>query len=206
MKKRNVILACVVLLGAFGIVGTYAYFANRQMVKNTIYIGNNTIEVDEEYEPLKEITVGENSFKKKIQIKNTGNVDCYVRVFCEFSDPVMRSLSEIQIPDTDNWVSAESYVLNLPEGWVYISDGLMSGYYYYTKPVAPGLSTTALIDQIRIPITEESGDLDKVTDFEIIVYAESVQTKNSEGQVIEYNSAWTDFLSKSKEAQAGGGA
>lgn len=77
-------------------------------------------------------------------------------------------------------------------GWVYVSDvpaagetpeatkerETLGGYFYYTKVLEPGETTPPLIKGIKTDfrLAKNDTDTDKITDFDVIVYTESVQT------------------------------
>jgi hypothetical protein len=85
----------------------------------------------------------------------------------------------------------------------------MGGWFYYTKPVAPGELTPSLFDKVFTYYVDES----QVKPYDIIVYAESVQTKGIDGNLIEdgvdadgnvipaWKAAWTDFLTRAYDKQ-----
>lgn len=88
MKKINklIIVLIIVELTTLASTGIYAYYTYQKKLENTIVLGYNEIQVNEIYEPPNKIIKGETSFKKEPTVKNTGNVDCYVRVKYLVSD------------------------------------------------------------------------------------------------------------------------
>lgn len=133
-----------------------------------------------------------------MEVKNTGTVPCYVRVYVAFSDSSVADVSELS-PDGSSFFSAESYADHLPEHWTYIEepdDAELGGYYYYTEPVAAGKTTDALFKKVKTTF-QTAAD---VQDYEIIVYAESVQTADKDGAEFTgsdpWKQAWTEFLSR----------
>lgn len=201
MKNKNRPLFAVIGLALFLCIGgTAAYFTYWQQLQNNMTVGGNTITVTEEFEPPAEMTEGENKYKKRISITNTGTVPCFVRVFVAFSDSSVRDKSEFS-PDKDgtDYYPVEDYGKHLPEDWEYVDpeeNDLLGGYYYYTQPVEAGATTSALVEWVRTTFETK----DKVTDYEIIVYGESVQTLDKNGAEFEgadaYEQAWIEFLGR----------
>lgn len=185
-KKTKTIIAVAALAAAACVGAMSAYLMDQSALRNTIAVGTNTIELIENYVPPEQIGTGETTFNKKVEVKNTGNVDCYVRVFCEFSDPVMEEIAEIAY-EGDNWIPAGSFHEKPPTDWVYKEEGPLSGYFYYTKTLTPEETAVPLLEQVKVTVPDGFSD---IRDFEIIVYAESVQAKGYE----DYEGAWNDLL------------
>lgn len=207
--KKIIIIAALAVLVIASIVAIYAYLADRGEKENNFTVGNNTVEIDEEFNPPPELKEGNNPFVKKVCVKNTGNVPCYVRVFFEFSDSKVKETAKISADEyekyndgSDNydelaWYSYEEYKENLPEGWVYIpaeDDSLLGGYFYYTKPLEVGESTPYLFRAVNAYFENESD----VTDFEIIITTDSIQVTDKYGVEFTgtdaYKNAWKEFL------------
>lgn len=200
-KIAKTIIAPVIaiLIAGLGIGSTAAYFRYLQTTKNALSVGENTIKITEDFVPPKEMTVGENVYKKNVAIKNTGTVPCYVRVYAGFSDSAVEDVS--QLYNGTEYVDAGSYKENLPDGWAYVEeadDQIVGdgGYYYYTEILAPGKTTEPLFTKVKTTFATA----DDVQDYEIIVYAESVQTLDKDGAEFTGNtpwkSAWREFLER----------
>ena len=161
-KRIIVVIACIIALAT--IVGTtYAYLSGKDNANNPISVGENTIEVDEEFELPKELVPGI-SYTKSPKVTNTGNMDCYVRMCVYYSDESVSRYTTINF-DTTNWT--------------YNPD---DGYYYYHHIVHPGESSTPLFTEVTILSQIDNGDgtftdvtQDDLIDYDIIIYAESVQ-------------------------------
>ena len=197
-KEMKRSLAAVLAVAVIGIGGTYAYFTYMQSLKNSFTIGTNTITVTEDFEPPKEMEPGENVFKKKVQVENTGTVPCFVRVFMDFSDSSIADISQISPDGTDYYAAAE-YADHLPDGWVYVleeEDDSLGGYYYYTEIVEPGKQTEPLLEKVKTHFDTA----DQIIDYDIIVYSESVQALDKDGAEFEgndaYRTAWTEFVER----------
>ncbi len=216
-------LAGLLALAAVGV--TLAYFTSERSATNTITIGTNTIAVEEDFTPPSELQAGLNRYQKKVTIRNTGTTDAYIRVYAEFSDSDIAACSFIaatpptsvsgiasgmELTDVTREMSAAGYSSHdvfwsdscPAEDWVYISasetgdDALLGGYFYYTKAVSPGYSTAALMDTVATYFADASD----IKDYDIIVYAESVQTADKDGKTFTgddaYKQAWKEFLSR----------
>ena len=197
-KEMKRSLAAVLAVAVIGIGGTYAYFTYMQSLKNSFTIGTNTITVTEDFEPPKDMEPGENVFKKKVQVENTGTVPCFVRVFMDFSDSGIADISQIS-PDGMDYYAAAEYAKHLPDGWVYVSeeeDDSLGGYYYYTEIVEPGEQTVPLLEKVKTHFDTA----DQIIDYDIIVYSESVQALDKDGAEFErndaYRTAWTEFVER----------
>ncbi len=150
MKKRWLIsLAAIAMLGSSGMV--YSYFQDQDSQDNVLLIGENVIEIEEEVEYPEELVPG-TTFLKQPTIANTGDVDCYVRVWIGFQDDSFVNMVSMDI-NTDDWQLSED------------------GYYYYQSVLAAGESTTPLFTTVSLLDTYNEED------FDIIVYSESVQAE-----------------------------
>lgn len=113
-------------------------------------------------------------------------------------------------------VNAGAFIDHLPDGWVYVKESdaavvsytdpyytahatrgeLLGGYFYYTKPVAPGQSTAYLTKKF---ITYFESD-DAVRPYDVIVYAESMQTEDYLARPFKnWEAAWTAQMSRKPE-------
>lgn len=211
-------LLAIITFG-LGIGAFYAYFTHTRKLVNTFTIGENTISITEDFEPPKEMVKGLNTYTKKITITNTGNTDAFVRVYAAFSDSDIADNSfiasskpkSVSVTSDATFDSVISSMENAgyktcsdfwkeggpSNGWIYIpdSDSILGGYFYYSKPIIPGESTKALMDTITTWFAVEND----VKDYELIVYAESVQTADKDGvsfSDVDYQKAWTEYLSR----------
>lgn len=170
MKKTSklILTICCVILFSVSIIGVFAYFTSIANKKNDFTIGGNSIEIVEDFEPPEFIEAGI-SFKKDVQVKNTGLSDCYVRLKVVFSDSDMEKFCSFTDLNTTDWIYNPS-----------------DNYYYYTQRVANNELTPSLFTTVAISNTMESY---QIKEFEIYVYAESVQADPFE----DYEEAWTEY-------------
>ncbi len=192
---RFLICSAVLLCG---IASTWAYFTHGRILDNGFWAGTNTIEIQEEYDPPKTLSVGENVFRKRVQVENTGTVPCFVRVFADFSDYEIREISEIS-PNGTDYYPADEFEEHMPVGWIRIheeEDELLGGFYYYTEALEPDEVTVSLFEKIRCTFK----NADEIQPFDILISAESVQTRDCLGQVFEggdaFRQAWTEYLER----------
>jgi alternate signal-mediated exported protein len=203
MAAAGVVAAAVLL-----VAGVYAYLTHSDTATNEFSGGNNEIEVVEEFTPPTQLEPGVNAYAKKVQIHNSGNVPCYIRVYVNFSDGDIKKVSgysndgttyysavldgdEIAVDVKDEngnvVVNKDKYINHLPAHWVYLPetgqntdsvDDAMGGWFYYTLPVAADGTTSALFDKVLTYFASEA-DIDA---YQIIVYAESVQIRDHDGE------------------------
>ena len=184
-----------------------AYFAAYTSRENIVYVGDDVIEISEDFKPPVEQIVGENVYTKKITVVNHGTTPCYVRVYADFSDGSIRSRSSLSNNGTQFYKAdrdpdaPDTYVHNLgftaPE-WEFVPDddtSSLAGFYYYKVPLKAGKSTPPLFTYVK---TAVSGS-DEILQHDIDVYAESVQVTDLNGYAYpSFSEAWTDYLSRSE--------
>lgn len=155
---------CGFLAAVTAVSGTSAYLTDHDEVVNVITMGKNEIVPPEDF-PTPTPVPSNGSVVKKVQAKNTGNVDCYVRAYVICSEPV----KEITGLDTTNWVKGND------------------GYYYYKKVVPVGGTTSYLFTGLTVADGYEKDQL------EVTVYEESVQTTDGTKEYSNYQDAWKRF-------------
>ena len=192
MKKKLYLLPILaILIGTILAVmtqlpkSTTAYLTDNDVEINILSPGDNKVEIIEEFTPPEELVEGENVFSKAVKIKNTGDVPCFVRAFIDFDDADIRNISQFS-PDGTNFYSVAEFKDHLPNGWVYVAEGDLAPYYYYTSAVAVNASTPELIKKVKTTFETEND----VTPFNIIVYTESVQTLDKFGQPFTGSDLW----------------
>ena len=221
MKKQiRLLTAAVVLLlaAAAATAAVYAYLQSKNVQPNVFEIAEGGVEVTETF-TAPQYLKQENIVQKVVTVQNTGTSDQYVRVYLNFSDSTVRDRTKLVYASSDGrshtW---EEFLYELshpaenpPVGWVYvpedaIPDGrLLGGYFYYTEILAPGASTPPLIEGIETTFDED--DPDQITEFNVIVYTEGVQTVEiAMGEVYgpataeaptPWKTAWRSFLDRS---------
>ena len=211
MMRKNVlkllpVFLCVILLGAAGytVQHTSAYLSAKSETKvNRFSVGHVSADIVEEFRPPASLTVGTNSYVKKVQIKNSGTVPAYMRVNLAFSNGDVENISMVSCDGGSSWYRLSDLRNHLPGGWVYESNGTLAGYYYYTDPVQPGASTPALITNVKTDFINKTADTNETINktprnYDIFVYTEGVQQAKLDGSGLNtsYSTAWTEFLNK----------
>ena len=122
---------------------------------NTVLVSENTIHVEEEFDPPAEPVPGL-TFTKRPAIMNDGLLPCYVRARVLFSSQEAASLCEpLQI--SAPWSQAED------------------GYYYYADALSSGSLTEPIFYTVTLRPDISQEELSGALPFEILVYAESVR-------------------------------
>ncbi|CVI73163.1 hypothetical protein NDGK_02891 [Clostridiales bacterium CHKCI001] len=172
IRKRKVFLGIVVLLIVMTTGTVYSYLSDQTERKNNMNIGENTVIVEEPFEPS-DLIPG-SSFIKSPSLKNTGVVNCYVRMLVECSTSEMEETLQIDW-NTMDWTPKQK-----------------DGYYYYKKVLSPGETSVPIFT--KVSVKEEVSDSD-LKDFEIIVYGESIQV----GAASNYEQAWEQIRDGNEE-------
>lgn len=163
IKRKKLFALMIILLIAIITGSVYSYLSDQTQKNNKMSIGENTIIPEEPFEPG-DMEPG-SIFVKKPSLKNTGIVDCYVRMMVECSRGDMESLIQMDW-NTEDWTEKQE-----------------DGYYYYKKLLAPEEVSTPIFTQVSI--SEEVSE-SSLKDFDIIVYGESIQS----GGINNYKEAW----------------
>ena len=164
-KKILLILAAIFVVIAVAVAGvSYAYLTSNSSIDNKFTIGENDIELNEEFDPPKDINPGD-SIRKKVWASDVGNTPVYIRAKVLFSDGDMKKNCED---------------LDIGDDWTYNSN---DNYYYYTKKVEPGSKTSTLFTAVKI---KDSADENDLKSFDVTVYMESV----SSDKASSYSEAW----------------
>lgn len=139
-KKPLTLFVALVLLLTLAVGGSLAWLVSNDDVTNSMVPGQVPIEIEEDIK---------DNVKKSITIKNTGNIDAYIRV----------AVVANKVDKDGNITVGTAPELKLnTEKWQLLPDG----YYYYKGVVAPKASTESL------------GSID-FTDAEVNILAESIQ-------------------------------
>lgn len=156
LNKKTILLIALAVIMLASVGGTLAYLIDStESVTNTFTPSTVTTEIVETFE---------NNVKSSVQVKNTGDVDVYVRVAI-----------------VANWVKdgvvVEPATVSFTVGanWDHRNGTDEDGYYYYTKKVATGASTDDLLGS---DITEPNRD--DGADLEVVVIQQAIQAEPAE--------------------------
>ena len=142
-KKAVAVFASVFLLSAAAVSGVIAFIiAEAPPIANTFSPAHVACAVQETFE---------NNLKTNVCIKNTGDVDAYIRatVIVNWISEADNSTVLSTAP-----VSGSDYTVDWGDsGWTQSADG----YWYYAQPIAPGASTDYLIDRCETKIAAPEG-------------------------------------------------
>lgn len=128
-KKTGFIIAICLLIVACATVSTFAYLIDSTApISNEFVPAKVTCEVEETFE---------NGVKENVCVKNTGNIDAFIR-----ASVVVDFVSD------DNKILATAPLENVNYSVVWGADWQKGkdGYWYYKKAIAPDKMTTPLIN------------------------------------------------------------
>lgn len=148
MKHKKLIIslaACAVIMAGIG--GTYAV-----LTASTTDV-TNTFKVEEVIETEIEENWTEGQLDKTVSVKNVGPDNAFIRARVTISPD-----------DVAEWKHSNSD----GDAWDWV-DG-KDGWYYYTKVVPSGASTTSLMTKVELKDASFEGD------FDVTVYQEAVGT------------------------------
>jgi len=100
-SKRKKIIAAVTAFCALAAVAVFAYLTSKDNTENRIKIGYNETKIEEDFTPFT-MKEGINIYKKKVQVENTGNTPCFVRLYVDFSDDEIRKNSFLAYTDDED--------------------------------------------------------------------------------------------------------
>jgi predicted ribosomally synthesized peptide with SipW-like signal peptide len=169
-KKIGLVITAGALSACLIVGSTLAYFTDRKEATNTFTMGNLAVDLLENGE----VQEGGLDFPdlvpgavedKVVTVKNTDkSVDAYVRV----------ALGVGYAVETDRPVDlalVDLVTFTNPTDWI-----LHNGYYYYTKVLAKGQTTSSLFEEVSVP-TSWGNDM-ALTNFEIEIEMEAIQADN----------------------------
>jgi predicted ribosomally synthesized peptide with SipW-like signal peptide len=170
MNKKSLItmLVALCLVGAVGVGATLAYFTDKTDVSNKVTMGHVDIELFEtengdptsEGLEFKNIVPGDTLEKDPTVRVADDSEDCFVRVKVEFTGFALTDADKAALlDDIDTAV------------WTYVD-----GYYYHNAKMT-AKEEAQLFDEVVIPTTWGNKYADAA--FEINVYAEAIQAKNT---------------------------
>lgn len=150
-------LLVLLVFTAMNIENISAYFSDSNGKVNTFVLGYNEIDIVEEFDEPEKVRPGD-EIKKMVNVSNTGNTDCYVRVKAVFSHNILGNYCTVDW-NTTNWTKNAD------------------GYWYYNGVLKAGMSTENLMTKVTISNSMPNDIADELADiyFTLIIYAESIQ-------------------------------
>ena len=171
-----VLMAVLIAVSTYYVTHAYLTWVNDR--NNSFTVGQTVIEIIETYEPPEKLEPGI-TIKKAPKAKNTGNLDCYIRMRADFSSNIAREFCEDLVIDLVNWDDSRVNI---------------DGYYYYKHLVPVGGETTPLFSEIVIrefrsdnvtPVT-----VSDLTSFDLSLYAEAKQQVDENPNPADYWFVW----------------
>lgn len=176
-NKRNVIIACMILLAVFAVTRSLAFRTVSVDTESIITFGNLALEIrettlDEHGDEIPYVPEDDAALAKKsnasriVRVENTGRQPMFVRVALEMRGKD-RDGGEIKEAD-----ALAEYALN-EKDWTYDD-----GWYYYNALLEPGRETTELMTEVMF-------DIDRITqrypggNFDLDIRAQGVQSRNN---------------------------
>lgn len=173
MKKKLLISLLITAVLAVGITLAFM-FRQTEPIENKFTDAKVACSVVEEFNDVQ---------KTSIQVKNEGNIDCYLRV---------RLVSY--------WQNADGEIVGKPSviPAIDVNDGWMAGeskdVFYYTSPVAAGKTTESNLLQSPLELAQE--DDNGETFYQVVkVFAEAVQAEPEDA----VKAAWPFFAAGHSE-------
>lgn len=162
VKKKSILLVVAMMLVLSLTVGlTLAYFSDYEAAKGgaSIALGGQT-EVEEN------VTDKE----KVVWINNIGETNAVVRVAIYMPEALEKVENSITFENASDWVK----------------DG---DFYYYTKVLEPGKSTSRITAKTTVPDDVQLGD-----GFDVVVVHESDQAVYNESNKVVLPDGWADHI------------
>jgi predicted ribosomally synthesized peptide with SipW-like signal peptide len=162
VKKKSILLVVAMMLVLSLTVGlTLAYFSDYEAAKGgaSIALGGQT-----------EIEENVTDKEKVVQINNIGETNVVVRVAIYMPEALEKVENSITFENASDWVK----------------DG---GFYYYTKVLAPGESTSKITAKTTVPDDVQLGD-----NFDVVVVHESDQALYDESNKVVLPDGWADHI------------
>lgn len=221
MTQKKKKLALISLFAAILAVTTcmsvsIAYLGQTKNIKNTMKVGHGDLEIFETFSPPSEVSMI-SEVEKKFNVRNTGTVPGFARIYAEFSDSEVASRASVKLGN--EWYTWDAFKKALSEEgtsepeqylkqpvtkWRYVKTGELSGYFYYSGLLQPGDSTEDLFDSVKVDFVKydaqssviDNSNIDRIVDYEMIVYSEIVQNTETglyvSGTTSEYGYEYKD--------------
>lgn len=183
MKRKVLLVAAMVLCLALVSAGTLAYYTDRETAHNVITSGAVDISIVEKTRnsqgELEDFSAGGitgvmpgTQVSKIVTVANTGPATAWVRVRVEIT---LVTPDGEALPLAAELGSEKLPMVTIPigEGWLPGDDGC----YYYQESLAPGKTTTPLMEQVKF--APEMGNPYQGCTAYVTVRAQAVQAANN---------------------------
>lgn len=139
-KKLKILVGIIISVLIIGAASTSTYILRTtDPEKNEFTPANVTCRVEESFV---------NAVKSNVTVKNTGNVDAFIRAAIVITWENDKGEVNAAVPNADL-----DYTMTLGDGWIKSSDG----FYYYPAAVAAGANTDKLIKTCTASDTAPEG-------------------------------------------------
>lgn len=198
------LLIAIAFFTARGTTAVIAYLTDSETGVNIMSVGENEVTIEETVEEL-----DGSSWHKAVQIENTGDVPCYLRVYMEFEKSEIADMSMISTDNRATWKTVAQFKNSPGTNWVYVpyettgDNSKIGGWYYYTQVLQPGDKTSHLMTDVKTDFTDATEIPD---DIKITVLAQSRQTLDNDGVAFTgstpWKSAWLELHNESESIAA----
>lgn len=164
--KKPVALVAILVLLCCAVAGTVAYLVTSTgPVTNTFTPASVTTEVEETFD---------GTTKSNVRIKNTGNIDAYIRaaVIVNWVNDAGEIYGTAPVASTED--APGDYTISYDETyWFKGSDG----YWYYTKPVAPSTENNPQYTGVLIESCAPAGQAPAGYALQVTILADGIQSE-----------------------------
>ena len=194
------IILAVVTVFSLMVNVTIAYLGDNDKKENVVKVGYADVSIVETFTEPSELSMT-NTITKQVQIRNTGTVPAFVRVYAEFADSSIAEHAKVTYGTNNNTTtySWDDFKTKLKYNndtfeepfkdlkWRYVplddASGL-GGYFYYTVALSPNAETISpLFHSVTIDYNKYDensnpvdSNIDRIQPVEMIIYSELVQT------------------------------
>ena len=155
-KRSLVLVVSVLVLVLAAVGGTLAWLVSDDSASNSFTPAYVTCTVDEKFE---------SGIKSDVMIKNTSNIDAYIRAYAVVTWKDAQGNVYGQKP-----VAGRDYAIIMPENTKWVKSG---DYYYYTDAVPAGDPTGVLIRQCTLA---DSAVVPEGYSLSVEIIAEAIQS------------------------------
>ena len=171
ISKKIILYASVALLLSVSVGTTLAYvFTNSGPIENIFKPSKVSCAVVEKGgNPVSGAVTLTGKVKEAVHIKNTGDTDAYIRVAVVVnwaSEDGSKIWAQKPVVGSDYTIAYD-----LSNGWIDGGDG----FFYYSKAVSPGSSTSVLIEKAESGVTAPTGTDSTQYYFSIEIVASAIQ-------------------------------
>lgn len=170
-RKLPMLFLCLLVLLNL-VIGTFTYFNDKGSAENYLPVGKLLVDLIDVFENGK-LTLPGDTVSKDVSMKNNGTMDAVVRIKLSPSwDPASDSQSNPLLTDA----VAITFGPDFAADW-----SLIGGWYYYNKVLAPGQTTSLLVDALKLQAVSNdlhAADYSGAT-YKLNILSESLQAASA---------------------------